>query len=77
MIKVFPIPEIEEIVAPAKVWDVLESLRVNGLLTRWTLDFNTNTATLEIPKGVEVREMMAGFQELPSVSHKRKGKKSE
>lgn len=63
MTKIFQIRELQELVAPDDLVDVLESLLKNGMLDSYYYDYVLDEVELEIPKNVEINEIMAGFQE--------------
>lgn len=63
MTKVFQIKELQELVAPDDLIDVLESLLKNGFLSSYYYDYVLGEVELDIPKNVEINEIMDGFQE--------------
>lgn len=63
MTKIFQIKELEELVAPYDLVDVLESLLKNGMLESYYYDYICGEIELDIPKNVEISEIMSGFQE--------------
>ena len=63
MKKVFTASKLAAIVAPTDLIDVLDSLLDNGLLEEYYYDFELDEVQVNIPKDVEIKEVMAGFQE--------------
>lgn len=62
MTKTFSVEELEEIVAPESLWGVLESLRIEGLVEKWRVDFRGGYVVIDIPKSVEVKEVIECMQ---------------
>lgn len=62
MKKLFSINKLEALVSPADLHDVLGSLMENGLVEEYSCEYNDDTIEITIPKNVEIREVMAGFQ---------------
>lgn len=62
MKKYFSVKKLEELVNPHDLHDVLGSLMENGLVEEYTCEYNQDTIEIVIPKSVEIRELMAGFQ---------------
>lgn len=60
----FRIEELEAVITPDTLIDVLESLRVNGLLDAYHIDYRGGDVVLEIPKGIEINEMISGLSDL-------------
>lgn len=71
MKKLFSISKLSELVQPHDLHDVLLTLMENDLVDEYGCDYNTDTIEITIPKDVEIREVMAGFQEI--VESTRKG----
>lgn len=62
MLKVFTLSELIKIVAPYELQDVLESLLENGLIDGYELDFTMDECAIDIPKDMEINEVMRGFE---------------
>lgn len=73
MKKRFSVSKLEDLVEPHDLHDVLGSLMDNGLVEEYNCDYNTDTIEIIIPKDVEIREVMAGFQEIVESGRKPKG----
>ena len=70
MIKIFGITELQSIVEPHALPEVLQSLKDNGLLSSYRMNFEKGTVRIEIPKNVEVAELIAGFKDIPAAENK-------
>lgn len=71
MKKLFSIAKLQALVEPYDLSEVLCSLMDNGLVEEFTMSYNDDDVEIVIPKNVEIREVMAGFQEI--VESGRKG----
>lgn len=69
----FRIEELEEIIYPDSLIDVLESLVLNGMIESYLIDYRGGDVFLSVPRDVEVKELIAGFQELPDSGRKSGG----
>lgn len=59
----FSIEELEKSIYPDNLLDTLKSLMDNKLIEGYLVDYRNGTILIEVPKDVEVREIMAGFEE--------------
>ena len=64
MSKTFPIDELKELVKPEDLIDVLDSLFDNGLISGYYYNYECGEVEIDIPKNVEIAEIVAGFKEL-------------
>lgn len=62
MKKHFSLSKLKELVEPHNLHDVLSSLIDNGLVEEYTCEYKEDTIEIIIPKSVEIRELMSGFQ---------------
>jgi hypothetical protein len=67
----FPIEDLEREVAPEELKDILNTLMQTGFIESYLYDFRGGTVTLDVPRDVEVAEIMAGFTQLPITGRKR------
>lgn len=67
----FKLEELENLVYPESLVDVLNSLSDNGMLEGYYIDFRLGDVIINIPKNIEIKEIMAGFQEYPEDGRKR------
>lgn len=71
MTKTFIASKLADTIAPYDLTDVLESLMQNGLVESWEWSYMDDEITITIPQDVEIKEVMAGFQELVEPTKKR------
>lgn len=57
----FSIEELENSIYPDNLLDTLKSLMDNKLIEGYLVDYRNGTILIEVPKDVEVKEIMAGF----------------
>lgn len=69
----FKIEELEALIYPESLVDVLNSLSDNGMVEGYYIDFRSGDVFINIPKNIEVKEIMAGFQDSPGDGRKRSG----
>ena len=67
----FKIQELQAEVEPDKLEDVLDSLMASGFIESYLWDFSDQTVTLDVPKNVEVAELMSGLTQLQVTGRKR------
>lgn len=58
----FSIEELENSIYPDNLLDTLQSLMDNKMIEGYLVDYRNGTILIEVPKDVEVREIMAGFE---------------
>lgn len=63
MTKVFDIKDLELIVEPNDLIEVLDSLVANGYLSSYYYNWEVGEVELEVTKSAEVQEVMEGFSE--------------
>lgn len=73
MIKQFSISELEEIVKPHELIDVLDVLVENGFLWGYDMSFMSGTISLDLPKETEVRNIIRELTEVQNSGKTRKG----
>lgn len=73
MTRTFSIEELESIVEPANLADVLDSLWFGGAVTSYNLDYRGGYVIIEFDDKVEVEELFKEVQNTPRVNTKSKG----
>ncbi len=73
MKKLFSFNKLQELVKPYDLHDVLITLMENNLIEEYSVEYLDDTIELVIPKDVEIREVMAGFQNVVESGRKSKG----
>lgn len=73
MTKTFLIQELEDTVKPNELIGVLEVLVDNGYLWSYDLDFTNGTVTLDIPRSVEVQNIVRELSEARDTGKVKKG----
>lgn len=58
IVKLFSIKELEEVVEPYALLDVLNSLVFNMYLGGYSIDYSTDTVELQIPANVQIKEIL-------------------
>lgn len=71
MKKLFVTSKLEAVVAPDSLFDVLTVLAKNGLIEGYDVDFTKDELEITIPKNVEIKEVMSGFQNVVENGKKR------
>jgi hypothetical protein len=71
MKKTFSLKKLQELVEPHDLHDVLVSLMENGLVEEYTCEYSEDYIELIIPKDVEIREVMLGFQDIAESGRKK------
>jgi len=71
--KLFSFNKLQELVKPYDLHDVLITLMENNLIEEYSVEYLDDTIELVIPKDVEIREVMAGFQNVVESGRKSKG----
>jgi hypothetical protein len=71
MTVVFLIKELEDVVAPHNLIDVLDSLVDNDYVESYGLDWETGEVVIDVPAHVEISEIFKGFEDLRESKPKR------
>lgn len=64
MIKRFIASHLQHVVLPYGLEDVLKTLQDNGLVAEFSIDYGKDEVEVIIPRDVQIREVMTGFQEI-------------
>lgn len=72
MTKRFTIKELEDVVKPYDLIDVLDSLMENQYIDSYYYDFENGQIEMDIPKGTEVMEILKGFEDLRDPESKKR-----
>lgn len=73
MTKTFIISDLEDVVKPNDLIGVLEVLIDNGYLWAYDMNFTEGTVTLDIPKSVEVQNIVRELSEARDTGRVKKG----
>ncbi len=73
MTKTFMISELEDVVKPNELIGVLEVLVDNGFIWAYDMDFTQGTVTLDIPRAVEVQNILRELTEAHDSGKVKKG----
>lgn len=73
MTKRFTVEALQAIITPYRLTDVLETLRGAGLISGYAWDFQTKEIEIDIPKDVEIKEVMRALQNMPEGGKRRGG----
>lgn len=72
MNRTFSIAELEDVVKPHELIDVLDVLVANGLLWGYDMSFMSGTVTLDLPKHTEVASILRELTEAQTSGKVRK-----
>lgn len=72
MKKIFSVSKLKEIVHPDNLEDVLKVLKEGGLVEEWDMNYLGDMVEISIPKNVEIREVMIGFEKVIEDGKKRR-----